>query len=204
VGLGAGAVAAYARPEDEYLYIEIDPAIARIAQDTRYFTFLSNGKGEHHVVIGDGRLLLQDQPDRAFSLIFLDAYSSDAVPTHLLTREALELYMNKLADDGLLVFHISNRVMNLEPVVANLANDANLHALAKMESLDQFSEQELAFGIAPAHVVVLARNVDDLFELGQLPGWRKAQTIPDDRVWTDDYADVLSLLRRGPALTATP
>lgn len=199
VGLGAGAVAAYAAPLDSFTYIEIDPAIARIARDERYFTFLAQAAGTHDILIGDGRIVLAAQQDHAYGLIFLDAYSSDAIPTHLLSREALAMYTSKLADGGILAFHISNRLMNLEPVLANLAADAGLVAWTRQEFPEQLTAQQHAFGATPAHVVVIARTEADLHELTELHNWRPAVADPAQPVWTDHYADVFTLLVKGPA-----
>jgi len=201
VGLGAGAVAAYAETGDRFTYVEVDPAIARIARNARWFTFLEDAAGAHEVLIGDGRIVLDAQPDDAYSLIFLDAYSSDAVPTHLLSREALAMYMDKLADTGILAFHISNRLLNLEPVLANLAADAELVAWTRHELPEELSEAQRNFGATPAHVVVIARRDANLHGIVELDGWRPARRDPEMPVWTDHYADVFTLLLRGPTPT---
>ena len=107
--------------------------------------------------------------------------------------------MDKLADGGLLAFHISNRLMNLEPVLANLAADAGLVALTRQEFPEQLTAQQHAFGATPAHVVVIARTEPDLRELTELADWRPAQRDSDMPVWTDHYADIFTLLVKGPA-----
>ncbi|HEU5424616.1 MAG TPA: fused MFS/spermidine synthase, partial [Nitrolancea sp.] len=127
VGLGAGAMAAYAREHERWSFYELDPAVIRIARDPRYFTFLSDSRaGRIDVIEGDARLRLREAPERAFELIVLDAFSSDAVPAHLLTREALALYRHQLAAGGQIVFNITNRYLDLEPVVGALARDAGM------------------------------------------------------------------------------
>ena len=120
IGLGTGSAAAYARPGDRWVFYEIDPAIERIALDRRLFTFLSDAPGEIQTRLGDGRLLMGPEPAAGYDLILLDAFSSDAIPVHLLTVEAMELYLRKLAPDGAVLFHLSNRFLNMEPVVAGL------------------------------------------------------------------------------------
>ncbi|MFH1267013.1 MAG: fused MFS/spermidine synthase [Planctomycetota bacterium] len=117
IGLGTGTIAAYGKPGQRITYYEIDPAILRIARDPRYFTFLRDQEAELDVVLGDARLSLVDAPSARYDLLVLDAFSSDAIPVHLLTREAIALYLNKLADRGVLALHISNRYLDLAPVL---------------------------------------------------------------------------------------
>ena len=121
VGLGSGGLACYAEAGDDWTFYEIDPLVERIARDPRYFTYLQNSRGDLNVVLGDGRLTLQRATPGAYDLIVLDAFSSDAIPVHLLTREAVELYMSRLRTDGVVAVHISNRYLNLEPVLGALA-----------------------------------------------------------------------------------
>ena len=134
IGLGAGTIATYARPGQNFTFYEIDPAVERIARDPRYFTFLSDCRGNCDVVLGDGRLTMAAAPDRHFDLIVLDAFSSDAIPTHLLTRQAIDMYLSKLKPDGLLVFHVSNLFFTLEPLLANTAASKGLACLARDRS----------------------------------------------------------------------
>ncbi len=121
VGLGAAALACYADPAQGWTFYEIDPAVARVARDPRFFTYLADSRaGSLAVVLGDARLRLRDAPGHGFGLIVLDAFSSDAVPFHLLTREALRLYRRKLAAGGLIAYHITNRYLDLDPVLGAL------------------------------------------------------------------------------------
>ena len=133
VGLGAGALAGYNQRGQQWTFYEIDPSVERIARDPRYFTYLRDCAPAAVVVLGDARLSLVKAPAGQYDLLVLDAYSSDAIPVHLITREALSLYLDKLAPDGLLAFHISNRYLNLEPVLGNLAQDAGLVALFQLD-----------------------------------------------------------------------
>ncbi len=128
LGLGVGSLAAYARPGDRFTFFEIDPEVVRIAQKSRYFGFLSAAAGRYDVTLGDGRRSLERVPDGEFGLLVLDAFSSDAIPTHLITREAVELYRHKVAPDGLIAFHISNRYLDLRPVLAGIAHELGLVA----------------------------------------------------------------------------
>ena len=126
LGLGAGTMACYRRPGQTWIFFEIDPLVEKFARDTPYFHYMSDCAGDTKVGLGDGRLSLTREPDGRFDLLIMDAFSSDSVPMHLMTREALALYMAKLADDGILVFNISNRNMDFSPMLGNLVAAAGL------------------------------------------------------------------------------
>ncbi|MFZ2960398.1 MAG: fused MFS/spermidine synthase [Candidatus Ozemobacteraceae bacterium] len=136
VGLGAGSLAAYVRPEDHMTFFEIDPKIIRIARDPRLFTYLADCRGTLEVIEGDGRLCLERTKPGQFHLVILDAYSSDAIPIHLMTREALELYLSRLAPGGVLAFHISNRYLNLAPPLSALADALGLQGWEDLDDPD--------------------------------------------------------------------
>ena len=122
VGLGTGSMACYAQPEQHWTFYEINPAVISIAQNTEYFTYLEKcAVGPTQIVLGDARLQLQNAPDQHYGLIVLDAFNSDAIPVHLMTHEAITLYTSKLAPGGMLAFHISNRSLKLDAVLADLA-----------------------------------------------------------------------------------
>jgi hypothetical protein len=190
VGLGAGAMACYARPSQNWTFYEIDPAVERIARDTNCFTFLKVSHAKKlDVVLGDARLRLNDAPDHHYHLIVVDAFSSDAIPIHLATREALRVYLGKLAENGILTFHITNRRLNLEPVMGNLARDAGLVA---------FYDRDLSPGPPgkeSSEWVVMARRTEDLHELPSAGQWQPLEPDPNARVWTDDFSNILSVLR---------
>jgi spermidine synthase len=135
VGLGAGALAAYAAPGERWTFFEIDPAVIAIARDPRLFTYLADAlrRGAVRVVAGDARVSLAAVADGSFDLLVLDAFSSDSIPAHLLTREALALYLRKLAPRGVMAFHISNRTLDLEPVVAAAADALGLLPLVRAD-----------------------------------------------------------------------
>ena len=192
VGLGAGAIACYAEPGQTWTFFELDPTVARIARDPRYFSFLAACAPEARLVLGDARLTLGRAAEAGFGLLVLDAYSSDAIPLHLITREALDLYLAKLRPDGLLAFHISNRHLDLEPVLGRLAQSAGLQALVA-EDLDP-AESALEAGAYPAIYLVMAREEAALKPLRGDPRWRPARA--DGPLWTDDFASVLGALRR--------
>jgi hypothetical protein len=194
IGLGTGSLACHGRPRQEFTFYEIDPAILRIASNARYFSFLKTCPPVTRVVLGDARHSLVMAPGGHYGLIILDAFSSDAIPSHLLTREALRLYLDKLTNPGLLAFHISNRHLDLEPTVANLAADARLVALAQRE-VGMTREEAGRSGRAPSHWVVLARRRDDLGALPNDPRWRDLSPRPDRRLWTDDFSNMLEVVR---------
>jgi spermidine synthase len=193
VGLGVGSLAALAQPGQVWTYFEIDPIVDQFAHDERYFTFLRDSPATPRVVLGDARLTLAREADARFDLLFLDAYSSDAIPVHLVTREALALDLRKLAPGGVLAFHISNLHLDLEPVFANLARDAQLACLTR-DDTDVPAELR-AQGKAPSVWLVMARRADDLAPLARDPRWRPGRTDARLAVWTDDYSSLLSVFR---------
>jgi spermidine synthase len=191
VGLGTGASAAYAARGDEWTFYEIDPGIERIARDRRYFTYLADSPAPTRVVLGDARLSLARAPEGAYDLLLLDAFSSDAVPVHLLTREALDLYLSRLAPGGWIAFHVSNRYLELERVVGALARERGLAA--------RIGEGPRGATGAYAYTstwVVVARSERHLGALARHPGWREPGADPGFRGWTDDYSSVLEVFSR--------
>jgi hypothetical protein len=189
VGLGAGAIAGYAHPDEAWTFYEIDPAVERIARDPRWFTYLRDCAPQARVVIGDARLSLERQPDGAHDLLILDAFSSDAVPVHLLTREALALYLRKLTPTGVLVFHTSNRYVDLSRVLADLAYDA--HLFAYLADDRQVFPVESYDGKLASTWLVIARAPTHLDALRGGRGWAPQPGRNADRRWTDDYTDLL-------------
>jgi hypothetical protein len=190
VGAGTGALAVLAGPHQRVTLYEIDPAIVRIAEDTRYFTYLSTMRAEHHAVIGDGRLELSRSPDR-YDLIVLDAFSSGTIPIHLLTREAIELYLEKLEPRGALLFHISNRHLELGPVIGAQARD---FGLAAFQWIDVRPDDDVERGIFGSQWVLLARSPQDL-DYVPVGGWRPMELPEETRAWTDDFSDLLTVQR---------
>lgn len=195
VGLGAGAIAAYGRPGKELTFYEIDPVVKRLASDPRYFTYLTDSPANVQVLLGDARLSLQAAPDGHFQLMVLDAYSSDSIPVHLLTREALQLYLRKLQPGGLLAFHISNLHLDLGPVLAALAQDAGLVFLEQKDT--SLTSEERAAGKSPSRWALLARHPHDLATCSATGRWQRPPISPAAPVWTDDYSSVLRTLDWG-------
>jgi hypothetical protein len=194
VGLGSGAVAAYGRPGDRYTFYEIDPLMVQIASNPRYFTYLHDSKARVRIVIGDGRLELVTAPPRSYDLIVLDAFSSDSVPVHLLTREAASLYLSKLRPSGLIAFHISNRYFDLEPVIGGLARSLHLVGLYEANVPSAAARAE---GAASSQWVVVTRSRARLEPLVRTGKWRRLDESSGEPVWTDQYSNILSVIRWG-------
>jgi hypothetical protein len=192
VGLGTGSLAAYSQPGQRWTFYEIDPAVARIAGDPRYFTYLSDCAPDARIVLGDARLSLAGETGQ-YDLIVLDAYSSDAIPVHLITREALAMYLERLAPGGLLAFHISNRYVDLEPVLSALAEDAGLVATIRNDFT--VTTDEKAAGKSTSRWIVLVRLPEDLGPLARDSRWGPLQPRAGLAPWTDDYSSVVSVLR---------
>jgi hypothetical protein len=195
-GLGAGALACYARPDQEWTFYEIDPAVERVARDPTYFTYLHDctARGGPLVILGDARLHLAEAPEGHFGLLVLDAFSSDAVPTHLLTREAFRLYRSRLAPGGLIAVNISNRYLDIAPVLGDLAADARLACYHRPDF--EVTKEEQDNGKAPSHWVVLAASEADLGRLAHDPRWQQLGGGSGGRLWTDDYSNLFRQLRR--------
>ncbi len=184
-------LAYYAQPKQQWTFFEIDPVVARIASDPQYFSYLSECKAPFDIVLGDGRLKLENVPDGAFDLLVLDAYSSDSLPIHLLTREALQLYFRKVAPHGLIVFHASNRHLSIEPVLGNLARDAGVIGLNRTDG--EISRAEEKRGKTSSQWIALARDKAPLSPLLTDSRWKPLKTRDNVGVWTDNYSSLLSV-----------
>ena len=197
VGLGAGAMAAYLQPGQTLAYYEIDQLVKQIAEDPRYFTYISRCAPATNVVLGDARLKLRDAPNSRYGLIVLDAFSGDSIPMHLMTKEALALYLRKLAPGGLIAFHVSNLYFDLAPTLGNLAQDAHLAALIGNDT--QLSQAELDQGKQASIWVVMARNPEELNALSAQTDrrfqWMPLAARPGAQLWTDDYSNLLSVVK---------
>jgi hypothetical protein len=188
VGLGIGAMSCYRKPGEDWTFYELDPLVVRIAQDRKLFRSLSVCAPGVPVVIGDARLTLKAAP-RGTDILILDAFTSDSVPVHLLTREAFALYKSRLSPHGVIVFHISNRNLELADVVtasaaANGLVSAVHYAQTKSTQSRKFSPE----------VVVVARSSADLAALKLGHDWTPAKPQPSFRTWTDDYSNILGVL----------
>ncbi len=187
IGLGTGTIAAYGNAGDVIQFYEINPSVERLAR--HWFTFLHDTSGHSDVVLGDARLSLAAEAPQHFNVIAVDAFSGDAIPVHLLTREALILYRRHLQPDGIIAFHVSNRYVDLEPVVAALAKDAGLQAVSV------HSRSDAANGLYYANWILVTGN-RSFINLPELVNNAFPTPLPDGiRLWTDNYSSVFSLLK---------
>ena len=191
IGLGAGAAAAYAGEHDSITFYEIDPDIEPVAR--QWFTYLGDSKAKQEVIVGDGRLALQeDRAERSkYDLILIDAFTGDGIPVHLLTREAIEIYLTRLTADGLLIFHVSNRYYELRPVIKAIARDLNLHGAINLSlAKDQLRPEQM-----DTLCVALTGNRESLQPLVD-SGWVLfgEDGLKEMAPWTDDYINILEPL----------
>jgi len=189
LGLGTGTMAGYIAPGRHITFFDIDPQVEMIARN--YFTFLPKCGQDCSVIIGDGRLELQRMPDSSFDMLMMDAFNSDAIPAHLISREAVQMYLAKLAPDGILLIHVSNRYLDVQMLAEQLVLDAGLVAFQRNESAGELAKE----GKTGTNHVIAARRVEDLAHIPALPGWNRVSEPPGIRVWTDDYSSLLDLVR---------
>jgi hypothetical protein len=191
IGLGVGAMVSYSKPGQEWTFYEINPDVINLARNSQYFTYMQNCVNGTSVVIeGDARLELQNAQPGYYGLIVFDAFSSDAIPVHLITQQALDLYLSKLAEGGILVFHISNRSLNLKPILADLAASRNLIAIG----FDDLKPSSLE-GRDPSQWVVMARSAPEISNLSINSQWQPLTGTKGRRVWTDDFSNILRAIR---------
>lgn len=194
IGLGVGAISCHPTGGRTMTFYEINPAVTRIAENTAYFSFLKGCNQPYEVIHGDGRLKISEAATGQYDMLFLDAFSSDSIPVHLLTREAFEVYFDKLSTDGIMVIHITNRHMNLAPVIASIVSDLNL-AVIHRQALSG-SHNDVSNELNPeTHMVAVARKPADFGTLTTLPGWHPLPSTGDARTWTDSYTNIVGTLR---------
>jgi hypothetical protein len=187
IGLGAGSIACLMKPDDHLDYYEIDAEVIRIARDPQRFTFLRDCKPDANIVLGDARLTIADATDARYDVIVVDAFSSDSIPVHLLTREALRIYLSRLNPGGIIITHISNHHLDLRGVVTATATSEKL--IARL-----YDEDEVSGGdpmIKFSTVMVLARDDDDF---GLLKDWDLQTPAPGEYPWSDDFSNLLGPL----------
>ena len=187
IGLGTGTLAAYAKPGDSFRFYEINPEVLRIASDGKYFTYLKDCRGDSEVVMGDARLSLEAEPSQNFHVIVLDAFSGDAIPTHLLTREAFQLYRRHLASDGIIAVHISNRHLLLGPVVREIAKDCGMN-------ISRISAAEDPSRSLDNNEWVLVTQNDDFLQKHPSTDAHSDDDNLAVPLWTDDYSNLFQIL----------
>jgi spermidine synthase len=193
IGLGTGSLACYADAGERWTFYEIDPLIDRIARDGSLFTFVARSQAPIRTIIGDGRLSIQREPRASLDLLVLDAFSSDAIPIHLTTSEAVALYVSRLRADGVIAFHISNQYLDLEPALATVAGAQGLIALTNAEV--KVDRTVVRRGTLDSSWVVLTRSKGLANSLRQTTVWRASRANGRLVRWTDESSNVLGLLK---------
>ena len=189
IGLGTGTLAAYGRKGDTYRFYDINPRVIEIAR--RDFTYLADSDAHIELALGDARLALAREAPQKFDILAVDAFSSDAIPVHLITREALALYLGHVKPDGIVAFHVSNRFLELVPVVARLARENGVHAVAVYESSDDDEDR------TQSDWVLVARDPAALKGKAlQAAGAAPAEDREALRTWTDDYSNLIQILKQ--------
>lgn len=197
IGLGAGALAGYAGDGVRMDFFEVDEAVIRIAENPNYFTYLTDARARTGATVKttaiDGRLGLRARPQAFYDVIVVDAFSSDAIPTHLITREAVAMYLSRLKPRGVLAFHVSNRFFDLGPVLAKIADDQQLVCYARNDH--DVPRERAAEGKRPSVWVVIARNLEALGQIAHAaPRWVRVSNL-EGSLWTDDFTNVLGALQ---------
>ena len=191
IGLGAGTLVCGSAPGEHWTFFEIDQSMVDTARDPKYFSFIKNCEPDMQPVMGDARLTFAKQPDGIYDLIIVDAYSSDAIPVHLATKEAMKIYKDKLAPQGAVMMHVSNRHLELASVVVGIADANGLKSWSYSE--DSNRDNEYVFATA---VVISAREEADVGTLASSDVWELTEPTEGQRVWTDDYSNVLGAVYR--------
>ena len=194
IGLGAGTLSCYAKPGQRWTAFEIDPLVVRIARNDQLFSYISNCKPDLKIDLGDARLRLKSHPHQ-FDAIAVDAFSSDAIPLHLMTTQAFDGYADALKPGGLLLVHVSNRFIDLEPVVAAIADAGGWTVSVRRYNPVEPAMQPLGQWDTPSWWIALSREPARINMLTANGGWRPIHRRADLRVWTDDYASVLPVIR---------
>jgi len=189
VGLGTGTIAAYGRAGDLYRFYEIDPDVVRVARSD--FTYLSDSAAKIEIALGDARLTLEREAPQRFDVLAVDAFSSDAIPVHLITREALAVYLRHTGEDGIVAFHVSNRFLDLVPVVARVARENGVHAVLVQDDPDEDEDRR-----SRTDWVLVSRDPKALQREAIMKANAEApQDRPEWRTWTDDYSNLIQILK---------
>jgi hypothetical protein len=191
IGVGAGTLTCASEPGEIWKFFEIDQTMVDTARDPKYFSYIKNCEPDVKPVIGDARLTFAKEPDGVYDVIIVDAYSSDAIPIHLATEEAMKIYKSKLAPQGAVVMHISNRHLELESVVVGIADANDLKSWVYDE--DSGRDDEYIFS---TDVVVSARDEADVGSLASSDKWAETEPTDGQRNWTDDYSNILGAVFR--------
>ena len=188
--LGIGGVACYAKPGQSWTFFEIDPLVVEVALDASRFTFMSECQPKAPILVGDARLKLAAMQGETFDLLLLDAFSSDSVPVHLVTRAAMQIYFDRVGKDGVLVYNVSNRHIDLKPVLARTAETLGAKSITRRHFP---TPEQVARGATASEVVVVSLDPGALDRLRKTGQWTDLE--PDGlRPWTDDYSNVVGAM----------
>jgi hypothetical protein len=191
IGLGSGSLACYVEPGDAWQFFEIDPSIVAIARDRPRFNFVHACAPEVPIVLGDARLTLAREPDQSYDLIIVDAYSSDAIPIHLATREAMAIYKSKIKPDGIVTLHLSNRNLALDEVAVGIAAANGMKTWIYDDSAEEDNDDAYIYA---SDVSISANKTEDLGELASSKNWKLTEPERGQRAWTDDYSNIVRAL----------
>lgn len=187
VGLGAGTLATYGRPGDVYRFYEINPQVVELAH--KEFSFLGKSGARVETVLGDARLVMEREAPQAYDLLAIDAFSSDSIPVHLITREAMAVYLRHVKPDGVLAFHVTNRFLQLAPVVERIAEEYGLHTVLVVDDVDDSSS------LAKTDWVLVSRDAERLAHREIATAATEISRIPSLQVWTDDFNNLYQILK---------
>ncbi|HWI13941.1 MAG TPA: fused MFS/spermidine synthase, partial [Burkholderiales bacterium] len=186
VGLGAGTLAAYGKPGDVYRFYEINPQVIRIAQTE--FAYLPTSGATIETVLGDARLAMEREAPQGYDVLAIDAFSSDSIPVHLITREALAVYLRHVKADGVVAFHVTNRFLKLAPVVQQLASEQGLYTTLIVDDADDSD-------LARTDWVLVSRSQARLQQAAITEASSRIEPIPGMRAWTDDFNNLFQILK---------
>jgi spermidine synthase len=190
IGLGTGTIAAYGRAGDVYRFYDIDPRVMRLAKEE--FSFLGDSAAKVELALGDARLTLEREPPQGFDVLAVDAFSSDAIPVHLITKEALGIYLRHVKSDGIVAFHVSNRFLDLIPVVARLAKEHGAHAVLVRDDPDDEDDSLRS----KSDWVLVSRDAAALKREAIVEGGaEEPEERPEWRTWSDDYSNLIQILK---------
>jgi SAM-dependent methyltransferase len=189
IGLGTGTLAAYGRKGDDFRFYDINAQVVEVAR--RQFTYLADTEARVEVVLGDARLNLEREPAQGFDVLAVDAFSSDAIPVHLITREALAVYLRHMKPGGVIAFHVSNRFLSLPPVVGRLAREQGVHAVLVSDNGKEGDDDHTTTDwvlVARDAKALAAKEIQETSPEApeDKPGWR---------TWTDDYSNLVQILK---------
>lgn len=191
LGLGVGVMACFDKPDRSYDFYEIDPAVAKVAEDKSLFTFLSDCGSPYEIILGDGRLTMAQKPNQIYDLIVMDAFTSDNIPAHLLTVEAIEMYMKKLKPDGILIFNISNKFVDIEPVLTRAGKSLNVRGMARADLGGTLPNTKIDYYGSVYFSMSNNKTYNDYLAS---KNWSEGRAKPGVNLWTDRFSNIFSVL----------